>query len=121
MRISDWSSDVCSSDLEAGDGARRFLAPASLAALAELYATHPEATLTAGSTALGLWVTQNFPRPETVIHPGRVTDLPTIEETPEANPSGSDVTSGASPAITARHHHALGEGPPSPGHVSDPP
>src|SRR3546814_8877232 len=51
--------------VEAGDGARRFLAPASLAALAELYATHPEATLTAGSTDVGLWVTKNFQRPET--------------------------------------------------------
>src|SRR3546814_20973052 len=102
MRMGDWSSDVCSSDLraprddaftageaatvkalaalqdgdtvEAGDGARRFLAPASLAALAELYATHPEATLTAGSTDVGLWVAKNFQRPERGLHPGRVTD-----------------------------------------------
>src|SRR3546814_11357716 len=86
MRISDWSSDVCSSDLEAGDGARRFLAPASLAALAELYATHPEATLPAGSTDVGLWVTKDFQRPGTVIPPGRVTRLQPLEGPPQAIP-----------------------------------
>src|SRR3546814_4135051 len=78
--------------VEAGDGARRFLAPASLAALAELYATHPEATLTAGSTDVGLWVTKNFQRPATVIHQGRVPALKAIEETPEAITIRSGVT-----------------------------
>src|SRR3546814_7153106 len=109
MRISDWSSDVCSSDLEAGDGARRFLAPASLAALAELYATHPEATLTAGSTDVGLWVTKNFQRPETVIHTGRVTELQRIEETPEAISIGAGVTYADALALLARHYPDMGE------------
>src|SRR3546814_17789232 len=107
MRISDWSSDVCSSDLEAGDGARRFLAPASLAALAELYATHPEATLTAGSTDVGLWVTKNFQRPETVIPTGRVTALQRIEEKPEAISIGPCVTSAHALTQMARHYPAI--------------
>src|SRR3546814_686635 len=95
--------------VEAGDGARRFLAPASLAALAELYATHPEATLTAGSTDVGLWVTKNFQRPETVIHTGRVTELQRIEETPEAISIGAGVTYADALALLARHYPDMGE------------
>ncbi len=46
---------------------QRFLAPRSLDQLAELLAAHPPATLLAGGTDVGLWVTKQHRRLDTVI------------------------------------------------------
>src|SRR5690606_26084030 len=78
--------------VEVGDGARRFLAPATLDDLAALYAAHPDATLTAGSTDVGLWVTKEMRRPEILIYTGRVAELQRIEATSAAIEIGAGVT-----------------------------
>ena len=57
---------------------RRFFAPISLDALADLVLAHPEATLLAGGTDVGLWVTKQHRRLETVISLGRVAGLADI-------------------------------------------
>jgi xanthine dehydrogenase small subunit len=62
----------------APDG-RRFFAPADLATLTRLCAEHPEAWLLAGGTDVGLWVTKQHRRPDTVIHLGSVAELQQIE------------------------------------------
>ncbi|NJO35816.1 MAG: hypothetical protein HC869_24780 [Rhodospirillales bacterium] len=54
---------------------RRFFAPASLDALAELLLAHPAATVLAGSTDIGLWVTKQDRRLDTIIWIGRVAEL----------------------------------------------
>ena len=51
-------------DLFVGDEAAFFAAPASEAALADLYARHPDAVLLGGATDVGLWITKQLPRPE---------------------------------------------------------
>ncbi len=57
-----------------GDG-RRMLLPVSEDELADLYLAHPDATLIAGATDVGLWVTkQDLPLPLT-IHVGRVREF----------------------------------------------
>jgi xanthine dehydrogenase small subunit len=58
---------------------RRFHAPASIAALARLYAEHPRATLVAGATDIGLWVTKQFRDVGDLIYLGDVADLRRIE------------------------------------------
>lgn len=63
----------------AGEG-RRFLAPATTEALAELIIADPEATLVAGATDVGLWVTKGMRRLDAVISLGRVESLRAIAD-----------------------------------------
>lgn len=54
-----------------GEGGR-FHAPATVEALAELVSAHPQATLVAGATDVGLWVTKAMRRLDPVIYLGRI-------------------------------------------------
>jgi xanthine dehydrogenase small subunit len=67
-----------SETLSVGDGERHFYAPATIAALAELVSTHPQATLVAGATDVGLWVTKGMRRLDPVIYLGRIEELRAI-------------------------------------------
>lgn len=70
---------------------RTWLAPRTVDELAEAYLEHPDATIVAGATDVGLWVTkQRRPLP-TLISVSEVADLKTIEETPEALRIGAGV------------------------------
>ncbi|KUL97148.1 FAD-binding molybdopterin dehydrogenase [Bosea sp. WAO] len=62
------------------DGERRYFAPATTKALAELLAAHPQATLVAGATDVGLWVTKGMRRLDPVIHLGRIEELRAIAD-----------------------------------------
>jgi len=68
-------------DLFVGDDDSFFAAPASEQSLARLYARHPDATIVAGATDVGLWITKKLMPIEKVIHMGRVGELGVIEET----------------------------------------
>ena len=59
---------------------QRFFAPTSLAELLRLRATHPEATILAGSTDIGLWVNKQFRGLGDIIYVGEVAELKTIRE-----------------------------------------
>ena len=67
-------------DLHVGDGRRFFAAPASIASLGELYAQNPSATLIAGATDVGLWVTKKSRDLPKLIWLGRVHGLDKIED-----------------------------------------
>lgn len=95
--------------LVVGDHGRRFIAPATLDALAETLVQHPDATIVAGSTDVGLWITKFMRRPQTVVHVGRVHELQRIEETGEAIEIGAGVTYTEALPILARHYPDLGE------------
>ncbi|WP_181706837.1 xanthine dehydrogenase small subunit [Chthonobacter rhizosphaerae] len=57
-----------------------FAAPRSVEALAALYGRHPDATLVAGATDVGLWITKQFRPIRKLIHLGRVDGLDRIED-----------------------------------------
>ncbi|WP_324133357.1 xanthine dehydrogenase small subunit [Bosea sp. (in: a-proteobacteria)] len=57
-----------------------FFAPATVGGLADLVAAHPQATLVAGATDVGLWVTKGMQRLDPVILLGRVTALREITD-----------------------------------------
>ena len=59
---------------------RRFYAPATLPALAEFAAAYPQATLVAGATDVGLWVTKAMRRLDPVIYLGRLDELRGIDD-----------------------------------------
>ncbi|AZO78388.1 MULTISPECIES: xanthine dehydrogenase small subunit [unclassified Bosea (in: a-proteobacteria)] len=63
-----------------GDGERHFYAPATVEALAGLISAHPQATLVAGATDVGLWVTKGMRRLDPVIYLGRIDALRTISD-----------------------------------------
>ena len=79
-------------DIVIGDGVRTFMAPASSASLARLLAEHPGATLLAGGTDVGLWVTKAHRRLDPVIYLGRVAELSAIVADDDAIEFGASVT-----------------------------
>jgi xanthine dehydrogenase small subunit len=96
-------------DVFVGDEARFFAAPASEEALAELYAQHPDATLVAGCTDVGLWITKGMAELEKIIWLGRVAGLDRIEDGAEALAIGATATHAEAYPSLARIDPDLGE------------
>jgi xanthine dehydrogenase small subunit len=63
-------------DVPAGEGF--FSAPRTLEALLPLYAAHPDATIVAGATDVGLWITKQFRPVRKIIWLGNVADFDEI-------------------------------------------
>ena len=61
-----------------------FVSPATLAEVCDYLIKHPETTLLAGSTELGLQVNKQFVRPEHIMYLGHVRELRTTTQTPQA-------------------------------------
>ena len=95
--------------LVVGDGARRFIAPGTADALAEVLLAEPAATIVAGSTDVGLWVTKQMRRLDPVVYIGRVRELQTVTETPDAVVIGAGVSHSDAMAALAPHYPDLGE------------
>ncbi|WP_421723704.1 xanthine dehydrogenase small subunit [Bauldia sp.] len=68
-------------DIFVGDSDRFFAAPATIDNLADLYESHPDATIVAGATDVGLWITKQFRDLPKVIHVGRTKGFDEITET----------------------------------------
>lgn len=92
-----------------GDGRRRFIAPATLDALAETLLAEPEAIIVAGSTDVGLWVTKQLRRLDPVVHVGRVRELQALQETEDGIEIGAGVSHSDAMAVLARHYPDMGE------------
>ena len=75
-------------------GNARYLAPVSIAELAEVYLQNPDACLLAGGTDVGLWVTKQLRELSGVIYLGGVAELNQISKT------GTDVEIGAAVSLT---------------------
>ena len=91
-------------DLVIDDDGRRFFAPADIRSLARIYAQYPEATLLAGGTDVGLWVTKQFRELDTVIYTGRTGEMLTIDRTDSHLEIGGAVPlSRALPAIVEEY------------------
>jgi xanthine dehydrogenase small subunit len=87
-------------DLFVGDTSSFFAAPASEASLARLFAQYPDATILAGSTDVGLWITKKLTPIEKIIHVGRVAELSQIEKTSDGYAIGATVSlARAAPAL----------------------
>jgi xanthine dehydrogenase small subunit len=88
---------------------RRFLAPADLETLTALCREHPDAWLLAGGTDVGLWVTKQHRRPETVIYLGNVAELQRIETSDGWLEIGAMATYERLQPILAAHWPDFGE------------
>ncbi len=90
-------------------GDRRYFAPQSVEALAELLAEYPRATLLAGGTDVGLWVTKLHQDLDTVVYLGAISELHTIVEGEAALEIGAGATYTEAFDALARHYPDFGE------------
>ena len=95
-------------DVFIGDEDGFFAAPGSLAGLAALLARHPQATLVAGATDVGLWITKQLRELPKIVWLGRIDALKEVAETPEGLVIGALATYAAVEPVMARLDPDLG-------------
>ncbi len=79
-----------------------FFAPATVAELAEVLLAHERATVVAGCTDVGLWITKALRRPNPIVWIGRVAAMQRIEQTATSLEIGAGATyTAAGPALAA--------------------
>jgi xanthine dehydrogenase small subunit len=98
-----------SEDIFIGSKERFFAAPAGITSLAKLYIANPDATLVAGATDVGLWVTKQLRDLPKVIWLGRVKGLDEIEDRRDAVSFGAMVTHNEAMPYLAAIDRDLGE------------
>ncbi|WP_428688207.1 xanthine dehydrogenase small subunit [Roseibium sp.] len=81
-----------SRDVFIGDSNRFFSSPATLDGLAALYGQHPDATLVAGATDVGLWITKQMRDLPKMIWLGRIEGLDRVEVSPSGVLIGASAT-----------------------------
>lgn len=79
-------------DLAIDRGGRRYFAPADLRTFASIYARYPDATILAGGTDIGLWVTKQHRSLDTIIYTGRVAEMSQHQRTATHLEIGGAVT-----------------------------
>lgn len=95
--------------VEVAFGDRRYFAPATADALAGILAQHPDATIVAGATDVGLWVTKQHRTLAPVVYVGRVRELQRIEETAGGLEIGAGVTYSDAWDAIKKHYPDFGE------------
>lgn len=102
--VPTWFKD----DLPAVDSSSKFQ-PTSSDELAKIYAAHPDATLVAGATDVGLWVTKQLRALDPVIFLGCCADLKDISVSDTELSFGAMVDMNAMRATIEPHHPSYGE------------
>ncbi|THD73263.1 xanthine dehydrogenase small subunit [Thalassobius vesicularis] len=93
----------------APNAAGEVVQPETADALADWYANHPKATLIAGATDVGLWVTKQLRELKQVAFLNRCTDLQQITETDDAITIGAGVTVARLIPLMDELHPSLGK------------
>jgi len=96
-------------DIYIGGKERFFAAPAGITSLAKLYYANPDATLVAGATDVGLWITKLLRDLPKIIWLGRVKGLDEIEDRRDAVSFGAMVTHTEAMPYLAAIDRDLGE------------
>jgi xanthine dehydrogenase small subunit len=95
--------------LHTGDNGKSFFAPRDSAELSNLLARHPDATLLAGGTDVGLWVTKQHRDLATIIYTGRVAELLAIRVTDTHLEIGAAVSLSDAMDVIIEHFPGLDE------------
>ena len=96
-------------ELNITSSAGSYHAPVSLEELANLYLLNPDASILAGGTDVGLWVTKQLRELNQVIYLGNVDELKRINETASAIEIGAAVTLEDAFAVLANSYPELSE------------
>jgi len=91
-----------------GNG-RSFFAPTTADDLAGLLAAHPDATILAGGTDVGLWVTKQHRELKTVIYTGKVAELNQLSVTATHIEIGAAVSLSDAMTVITEHYPGLHE------------
>ncbi len=89
--------------LATGNSGQQYFAPTTIAELCTLLDTYPHATMVAGATDVGLWVTKQLQQPETIIYIAHVEELQRIE----CNENTGELSIGAAVTYTQAMPHIL--------------
>src|SRR5581483_11215060 len=92
-----------------GDDSGAFYAPTTVDALAEILLTHPQATIIAGSTDVGLWITKHMRILPSLVWIGRIRELQRLDDSGADIEIGAGVTYSEAAPLLARHYPDLGE------------
>ncbi len=95
--------------VEVGEGKNRIVVPATLDDFAEIYAAEPQATIVAGSTDVGLWVTKFMRDIGPLIFIGGLDALQGVSETDGHVTLGAGVSYTDAGPVLVRHHPYLAE------------
>ena len=90
--LAELSNFRAGEDIFMGNDEAFFAAPGSEASLAFLLKSHPDATLVAGATDVGLWITKGLQDLKKIIWLGRIRSLATIEESETSLTIGASIT-----------------------------
>ncbi|MGV8938020.1 MAG: xanthine dehydrogenase small subunit [Allorhizobium sp.] len=102
-----WNLQI-SETLVLSDGKRRGIVPATLQAFADLYAEEPKATIVAGATDVGLWVTKQMRELDPVIFINHLSELQAIEVSDDGFTIGAGVSYAKALEVLAGEIPALG-------------
>jgi xanthine dehydrogenase small subunit len=86
-----------------------FVSPATLAEVADYLVKHPETTLLAGSTEIGLQVNKQFSRPEHIMYLGNVKELREVQDTAKSWRIGAAVSLTRVEALVAQAYPDFAE------------
>ena len=92
-----------------GDGARQFYMPVSVEELVRMLDEHPQATVLAGGTDVGLWVTKDYREFDEVIYLGQVRELRQCRVSDSHIDIGAGVTLTDAMPLIAEHYPELDE------------
>ncbi len=96
-------------DLSLESATGTYHAPADLQVFADLYRQYPEATILAGGTDVGLWVTKQLRDLSRIIYLGNVKTLKTINQTDSGIEIGAAVSLENAFACLSKHYPELDE------------
>ncbi len=88
---------------------QRFLVPGTADEFAALYEAYPDATILAGGTDVGLWVTKMHRKLETVIYLGNVSDLKRIDDDADSLSIWANTTQTEALPLITRDYPEFGE------------
>lgn len=88
---------------------QKFFAPRSINELCSLKAQYPDATLLAGGTDIGLWVTKHHMTLPTLIYTGEISSLKQITQTNDAYEIGAAVSYTSALESLASYDDSLGD------------
>ncbi|SIQ20385.1 xanthine dehydrogenase small subunit [Rhizobium sp. RU35A] len=103
-----WTIRASSDTIRVEKDNRQAIIPGTLQALAEVLSDNPGATIVAGATDVGLWVTKQMRPINPVVFINHLTDLQTITEDETGLVIGAGVTYAQAFEVLEAYHPALG-------------
>ncbi|TNE64307.1 MAG: xanthine dehydrogenase small subunit [Alphaproteobacteria bacterium] len=88
---------------------KHYYAPVTMDALADLVLAHPDATLLAGGTDVGLWITKQHRQLDVVIYVGDVAELKATRDSSDSFEIGAGVSVSDAMDMLGAHYGDMGE------------